>query len=446
MRTAGVFLIFAAVVLRGFVIFSTDPQLLVMAGLLTGYGLLLSAETWIASHRVVTDSEVARLRAKSGDFALRVGVGIYLLLQSALVLTLLAFSTFEDFFALLFVPLSLDAVSFYGRRIGFLWIAAFAVFLTGALLFSDEGQIFGLAMGAFYSGLCFLFGGYAHQVRKAEAAHTQNRRMFDELQNAHTQLRGYANQMANLAVEQERNRLARDLHDSVTQTVFSMNLAAQSARLLLDKDPPRVAEQLLRVDELAASALGEIQSLVSQLRPRSVLEEGLPSALRRLAEERGTRDELRVALEICGEKPLADAVATALYSIAHEALVNVAKHSGSREAVLRLNLSGSGSCLEIEDQGLGFDPQLAWNQTGHLGLAGMSERAREIGWGLKVESKRGRGTRILVVENQPGGVVLSVPAPVKRSARPARPARPGSAGRAGGSAGRAGGSGSKDPA
>jgi signal transduction histidine kinase len=214
--------------------------------------------------------------------------------------------------------------------------------------------------------------------------------------------------VANLAVEQERNRLARDLHDSVTQTVFSMNLAAQSARLLLDKDLPRVLEQLLRLDELAASALSEIQSLVSQLRPRSVPEEGLPTALRRLVEERGARDGLQVGLEISGEKQLADAVATGLYSIAHEALVNVAKHSGSREAAIRLNLSGSGSCLEIEDHGLGFDPQLASNQPGHLGLAGMSERAREIGWRFSVESQPGQGTRIHLVENQPEGVVLSV--------------------------------------
>jgi signal transduction histidine kinase len=104
-----------------------------------------------------------------------------------------------------------------------------------------------------------------------------------------------------------------------------------------------------------------------------------------------------------------------LYSIAQEALVNVAKHSGSHEAVARLNLSENGSCLEIEDRGLGFDPQLTLNQRGHLGLAGMSERAREIGWSLAIESQRGRGTQIRVVEKQAGGVVLSMPAPVKRS-------------------------------
>lgn len=398
MRTAGVFLIFAAVALRGFVAFSGEPQFFILMGLLAGFGLFLSVETWFIHRKAEDQSSLPGNR----------WTPVYFLLQSALVLALLVVSTFEDFFALLFVPLSLEAVSFYGRRFGYLWIVVFSLFLTGALFFSDEGKVFGLAMGAFYSGLCFLFGGYAHQVRKAEVAHTHNQRMFKELDSAHRQLQGYADQVSILAMEQERNRLARDLHDSVTQTVFSMNLAAQSARLLLDRDPPRVPEQLHRLDDLAASALGEIQSLVSQLRPRSVLEEGLPTALRRLADEHQVRDGLQVALEICGERPLADRVAEGLYSIAHEALVNVAKHSGSHEAVLRLNLSESGSCLEIEDHGLGFDPHLVLNQPGHLGLAGMSERAGGIGWRLSVESQRGRGTRICVAETQNEGVVLSV--------------------------------------
>ena len=397
MRTAGVFLIFAAVALRGTVVTSDAPYFMAVLELLAAYGLLLLAETWMIHRKSAFQSRYTKL--------------IYLLLQSALVIGLLVVSEYEDFFANLFIPLSLDAVSFFGRRFGYYCIAMFSLALTSTLFFSDQGQIFGLAMGGLYSGVCLLFGGYASQVLKAEAAHKQNRCTFSDLQIAHRQLQGYTDQVANLAVEHERNRLARDLHDSVTQTVFSMNLAAQSARLLLEKNPPfdrlrttpRVLEQLLRLDELAASALSEIQSLVSQLRPRSVPEEGLPTALRRLAEERRARDGLQVALEINGEKKLAGAVAAGLYSIAHEALVNVAKHSGSREAAIRLNLSGSGSCLEIEDHGLGFDPQLASNQPGHLGLAGMSERACEIGWRLSVESRRGQGTRIRVAEIQAGG-------------------------------------------
>jgi signal transduction histidine kinase len=290
-------------------------------------------------------------------------------------------------------------VSLFGRRAGFLSIALFSLVMIVTLLFSDAGRLFGLVMGGMYTGICFLVGGYADQVEKATAAHRRNEQMYNELQAAHRQLQGYADQVASLAIEHERNRLARELHDSVTQTVFSMNLAAQSAHLLLQKDLPRAAGQLLRIEELAASALREIQSLVSQLKPPSVAEEGLPASLRRLTAELKRRDGLQVSLEVQGKAALSEPVATGLYSIAHEALVNVSKHSGGCQALVRLRLAESESCLEIEDHGRGFDPLAAMDRRGHLGLIAMSERAREIGWSLAVMSHPGKGTRILVTEN-----------------------------------------------
>ncbi|MCK6539418.1 MAG: sensor histidine kinase [Anaerolineales bacterium] len=390
MRTIGVYLIFAAVALRGAVVAADEPYFTAVLGLLAAYGLLLFVETRDIHRR------------SSGLFRSRTSQAIYLLLQSTIVIGLLIVSDYEDFFANLFIPLSLDAVAFFGRRVGYFYIAGFSLTLSGALLFSSEGQLFGLAMGGLYSGVCFLFGGYASQVLKAEAARNENQRAFDELQSAHHQLQGYADQVASLAVERERNRLARELHDSVTQTVFSMNLTAQSARLLLDKESVRAScsVQLLRLEGLAANALSEIQSLVSQLKPRSIAEEGLPAALRRLADERGSRDGLQASLEIHGEKFLSEAEILGLYSIVHEALSNVVKHSGVNKATVRLNLDEEASCLEIEDHGRGFDPQAISNPRGHLGLAGMSERAREIGWNLSVESNPRQGTRILVRRNQ----------------------------------------------
>ncbi|MEW6030380.1 MAG: sensor histidine kinase [Chloroflexota bacterium] len=398
MRTAGVFLIFAAVALRGTVLFSDDEELFAVLGLLAAYGLLLVFNTSLRAFFTKQSPLRARGLLPEGRNDVKI---LYLLLQSALVIWLLDVSTYEDFFALLFIPPSLDAVSFFGRRFGFWWITAFSIAILSVMQFSEQGQLFGLAMGILYSGICFLFGGYASQVLKAEAAHAQNQRTFNELQIAHRQLQGYADQVANLAVEQERNRLARDLHDSVTQTVFSMNLAAQSARLLLDKEAVRASGQLIRLEELAANALREIQSLVSQLTPRPLADEGLPAALRRLADERHSRDNLQVSLDIQGEKILSEAETLGLVGIVNEALTNVVKHSGAREAIVRLNLNDS-SALEIEDHGQGFDPQAVSNQRGHLGLAGMSERAREIGWTLSVESEKGRGTKISVTQNPPG--------------------------------------------
>jgi len=389
MRAAGVFLIFGAVVMRGAVILAGDARLGAALGLLTAYGLLLLVEMKNPRSSALIRVPFARLA--------------YILLQSALAIVLLILTSYEDFFAMLFIPLSLSAVTFFGWRWGLAGIALLSLALNATLLFSDVGPLFGLVMGVLYSGICFLFGGYALQVLKAEAAHEQNRHTFDVLQAAHRQLQGYADQMSSLAVEQERNRLARDLHDSVTQTVFSMNLAAQSARLLVDKDPHRARGQLIRLEELAAHAQGEIQSLVSQLKPPSLAEEGLPAALRRLADERQARDGLQVALEVAGEGTLTEAAAAGLYAIACEALTNVAKHSRGREAAIRLNLEAGRACLEIEDRGAGFDPGANSQQRGHLGLAGMAERAGEIGWRFTVESQPGAGTRVRVTENREEG-------------------------------------------
>lgn len=392
MRTAGKFLIYSAVFLRAVVVLSGAPEFRVPVVMLSSYGLLLFIETWLLRRK-----HPRFIQSPKAQFA-------YLFIQSALVLGLLVVTSYEDFLAELFIPLSLDAVSFFGKRLGYRLITVFSLVMTGALLFSDQGPLFGLAMGVLYSGLCFGFGGYAAQVQKAEAARLQNQHTFDELQEAHRQLQGYADHLVFLAVERERNHLARDLHDSVTQTVFSMNLTAQSARLLWDKEPARVARQLSHLEELAASAQREIQSLVSQLSPPSLTEMGLPAALHKLAMEQRSKNGLHISLEVQGELIYPEAIATGLYSIAQEALTNIARHSGVCEAVIRLRLEKDTSCLEIEDHGRGFDPQTVFDQRGHLGLAGMEERAREMGWSISVESQRGRGTRVRVSEIPRGGL------------------------------------------
>jgi signal transduction histidine kinase len=273
------------------------------------------------------------------------------------------------------------------------------------MLIDEKGPVFGLTMTVLNTGYCLLFSGYARQVQTAEMVRQRNQQILGDLQVAHRRLQGYALQVEALAAERERSRLARELHDSVTQTVFSMNLTVQSARLLLAREPDRAARQLERLEELAASAMGEIQVLVSQLRPQSLAEEGLPTALRWLAAERQARDGLQVTLDVAGERALPETVAASLFRIAQEALANVVKHSGTHEATVRLSLASGTSFLEVEDGGLGFDPQAAQGQRGHLGLAGMAERAREIGWSLSIDSQLGRGARIRVEENRPGGAM-----------------------------------------
>jgi signal transduction histidine kinase len=408
MRIVGVYLIYAAVVLRGVVrLFEMRYPELVVA-LLVLYGLLLLVETWVIERKPLRFAAAASLGSTPKVEGLPLRPRwlplTYLLVHSGLVIGLLLNRPVQDFYALLSMALSLQAVLFLGTRAGFLYIAGLTLAMAGPLAASQEGWTFGLVMVLEYGGLCFLVGGYAHQIGRAQTARGHNQRTLSELQITYRQLKGYAAQLEALAGEQERGRLARELHDSVTQTVFSMNLTVQSARLLLERDPGRAADQLERLEELAASAMREIQALISQLRPRSVAEAGLPVALHQLAAERLERDGLHVAVEVNGELGLPEAVAAGLYRIAQEALTNVAKHAGTQQATVRLNLPPGASFLEIEDRGLGFDPQLAMSQRGHLGLAGMAERARELGWSLSIESKPGRGARVRVEENRPEGV------------------------------------------
>jgi signal transduction histidine kinase len=112
---------------------------------------------------------------------------------------------------------------------------------------------------------------------------------------------------------------------------------------------------------------------------------------------------LQVTLEVDGDRKLLEPVAAGLCLIAQEALTNVTKHAGVNEAIVRLRLIEDVASLEVEDRGRGFRPQAAASERGHLGLAGMSERARDMDWHLTVESQPGRGTRIRVAEHSAGG-------------------------------------------
>lgn len=398
-RTVGVYLFFAAVALRACVVFKDDPQLTLVMALLAAYGLLLFVGPWLIRHRTTRLLSTVPVEADDKPAWSQAFLPLaYLLLQSGLVTALLFIPATEDFFGNLFIILGLDAVLYFGWRGGFLAILASSLVLAVALGSSAQGPLFGIAMACLYGSVGFLFGGYAYQVQRAEAVRQQNLHLMAELQMAHNQLQGYVTQTEEIAAEQARSRLARELHDSVTQTVFSMNLTVQGACLLLTREPRRVVEQLERLEELAASAMREIQALVSHLRPEA--SEGLPGTLRCLAAERQARNGLQVSLEVSGDRVLPAPVATGLCAIAQESLNNVVKHAGTSQASIRLNLADSGAYLEIQDNGPGFEPETALVKPGHLGLVGMTDRAREIGWNLVVDSGCGRGTRIRVEERR----------------------------------------------
>jgi signal transduction histidine kinase len=195
-----------------------------------------------------------------------------------------------------------------------------------------------------------------------------------------------------LAALQERQRLARELHDSVSQALYGIALGARTARTLLDRDPARVAEPLDYVLSLAEAGLAEMRALIFELRPESLETEGLVAALAKQAAALRARHRITVD-EALGDEPDAPlAVKEALYRIAQEAMTNTVKHARAGQVDLRLVQEDGGLVLEVRDDGLGFDPSGSF--PGHLGLQSMRERAATQGGTLDVDSTPGRGTRI----------------------------------------------------
>jgi signal transduction histidine kinase len=196
------------------------------------------------------------------------------------------------------------------------------------------------------------------------------------------------------AALEERQRLARELHDSVSQALYGIVLNASTAQAVRQVDPPRLAGLLNDIVALAEAGLAEMRALIFELRPESLQEEGLVAALEKQAAAVQARRGITVRTALADEPDAPLAVKEALYRIAQEALHNVVKHASAAQVRVTLAREPGGVRLLIVDDGAGFDP--ADTPAGHLGLAGMRVRAEKIGARLDVTSALGRGTTIEV--------------------------------------------------
>jgi PAS domain S-box-containing protein len=194
------------------------------------------------------------------------------------------------------------------------------------------------------------------------------------------------------AVLQERQRISRELHDSVSQALYGIALGSHTARTLLDVDPERVAEPLEYVLSLAEAGLAEMRALIFELRPEALESEGLAAALEKQAAALRARHGIFVTTDLCDDPGLPVETKEALYRIVQEAIQNTVKHSGATSVRLSLKRLSRGISLEVRDDGAGFDPSGSF--PGHLGLRSMRERAARLGGTLEVESITGEGTSV----------------------------------------------------
>jgi len=197
-----------------------------------------------------------------------------------------------------------------------------------------------------------------------------------------------------LSILSERNRLALELHDVISQKLFSLTLTAEALATQLDRDPAAARLQVRRLQALAREALDELRSLILGLRPPELERDGLEGALRKEVEMLRRVHGVEIELHVDGAVDGASERSLAVLRIAHEALHNALRHASAEHVAVWLGERDGKLVVEVTDDGVGFEPDRAALRARHLGLTSMEERARELGGRLLIRSRPGSGTTV----------------------------------------------------
>lgn len=285
--------------------------------------------------------------------------------------------------------------------VGALW---FVVALAAELI----GQA-GLIAPIFYGEFGFLGFAVAMSLKMANdvikteeelAAYRQDLEVLvgqrtAELEEAQQEL---VQQAQETAAADERGRLARDLHDAVTQTIYSAALIAEALPQVWERNPDEGQRNLAKLRQLVRGALAEMRALLFELRPSALEYAELDTLLRQLADALTGRTRIPVEIEVSGQADPPAEIKVAFYRIAQEAFNNIAKHAAAEQAGVRLHQSPDRASLAITDNGRGFDPREVAGV--RMGLVIMRERAESIGANLDVQSVPGQGTQVNLVWNR----------------------------------------------
>ncbi|MGB1251087.1 MAG: sensor histidine kinase [Candidatus Promineifilaceae bacterium] len=221
------------------------------------------------------------------------------------------------------------------------------------------------------------------------------RRQAEAQQIANTKLANYAATVENLTIANERNRLARELHDTLSHSLSALSVQLEASHALLDEDPQTSRELLAQAKGTAKSGMAASRRALDNLRARPLEQFGLLGALERLARNSAETNQLNLTLTLPPtlSQPLSPLVEQALYRITQEALENIARHAEAEQIRLTLHLLPNGVRLSIHDDGIGFDPD---GETSRWGIQGMRERALMLGGALQIDTSPESGTTISV--------------------------------------------------
>ncbi len=319
---------------------------------------------------------------------------IYLGLQTLVMLGLVGLNAPAA--TVLFFVLSAEAMVRLPAREGLGWIGLFAL-ITGARHLLVQGWMGGLLNFA-VNGVGFLFfGAFGSALARAEAANAESQRLLAELERAHAELEARAREAEDLAVAEERNRLSRELHDTLGHRLTVAAVQLEGAARLCQPDPDRARGMIETVRQQVRDGLAELRATVATLRAPLIEDLPLPSALRRLAEDFCAAAGLELDLDLPATVPeLGEARRLALYRTAQEALTNVQRHAGASRVGLRLAVEEDDLVLEIRDDGSGLpeayeaEPQIDRG----FGIRGLRERARRLDGQITLDRAPEGGARL----------------------------------------------------
>jgi signal transduction histidine kinase len=316
-------------------------------------------------------------------------IHLYLLLQTTIISLALIQS---GVFIFLFFILSAQAMMFLPTRTGLQWLGLF-VLITWITNFYNYDSLLLITINSLVNSAGFLFFGvFGNALARAERARVESQKLLAELQQAHQQLQEYAASAEALAVAEERNRLAREMHDTLGHRLTVSIVQLEAAGRLLDRDIDRAGQMILTVRAQLVEGLDELRRTLAAMRNPLVAGSSLSDALQKLVENFQKATQIQIHMHLSSDLPtLSEAQRLAIYRTAQEALTNAQRHASADNLWLSLHQDGAKIQLVVRDDGRGMDLDHAPQG---IGLHGMRERASQLHGTFEIQSSPGEGTQL----------------------------------------------------
>jgi signal transduction histidine kinase len=348
-----------------------------------------AAQRWAILLLLAAVAVVQALAPRAGSP--RRSIHLYLAAHGSLVAALMFLQPGWTMYPVLFVTPIMWAVLRLPLRQAVCWIAAFTAVTAASFavgISPGEGYVALFLYGVLYA----FMGAFAGVLARADAARRESQALLEELRQAHDKLQEYAGRVEELAVVEERNRLAREMHDTLGHRLTVAAVQLEAAQRLCAGDPERSAAMVGTVREQVREALGELRATVTALRAPVEADLQLRTSLRRLAAHFEQATGLTVHQVLPEEMPVLPGThRLALYRAAQEALTNVQRHAEASQVWLVLSTADTAITLLVSDDGRGL---IHGGKEEGFGLRGLEERARQLGGELYVEPRRGGGAQI----------------------------------------------------